>query len=105
MTLDLALIGNGAIGLLVDPLGTIVWRNTRLRRAVFLPRCGSSIFARAADEIEMNLGSLDATDHPMPTSTYSSRPTGTMKSVNSWMFDGDQRLPRPTGVIDCHAAR
>src|SRR5512144_2323981 len=24
-TLDLALIGNGAIGLLVDPLGTIVW--------------------------------------------------------------------------------
>src|SRR6476661_8236973 len=30
----------------------------------FCPRCGSSIFARTADEIEVNLGSLDA---PGPT--------------------------------------
>ena len=28
----------------------------------FCPRCGSSIFARTADEIEVNLGSLDAPD-------------------------------------------
>jgi hypothetical protein len=33
----------------------------------FCPRCGSSIFARTADEIEVNLGSLDAPDQLMPT--------------------------------------
>jgi hypothetical protein len=26
----------------------------------FCPRCGSSVFARTADEVEVNLGSLDA---------------------------------------------
>ena len=33
----------------------------------FCPRCGSSIFARSADEIEVNLGSLDAPDQLTPT--------------------------------------
>jgi hypothetical protein len=33
----------------------------------FCPRCGSSVFARSADEIEVNLGSLDAPDQMMPT--------------------------------------
>ena len=33
----------------------------------FCPRCGSSIFGRSADEIEVNLGSLDAPDQLMPT--------------------------------------
>jgi hypothetical protein len=33
----------------------------------FCPRCGSSIFARSADEIEVNLGSLDAPGQLMPT--------------------------------------
>ncbi len=33
----------------------------------FCPRCGSSIFARSADEIEVNVGSLDAPDQLMPT--------------------------------------
>jgi hypothetical protein len=33
----------------------------------FCPRCGSSIFARTADEIEVNLGSLDAPDQLLPT--------------------------------------
>jgi len=33
----------------------------------FCPRCGSSIFARTADEIEVNLGSLDAPDQLRPT--------------------------------------
>src|ERR1700709_1418537 len=33
----------------------------------FCPRCGSSIFARSADEIEVSLGSLDAPDQLMPT--------------------------------------
>ena len=33
----------------------------------FCPRCGSSVFSRTADEIEVNLGSLDATDQLTPT--------------------------------------
>ena len=33
----------------------------------FCPRCGSSVFGRTADEIEVNLGSLDAPDQLMPT--------------------------------------
>ncbi len=33
----------------------------------FCPRCGSTIFGRTADEIEVNLGSLDAPDQLMPT--------------------------------------
>ena len=33
----------------------------------FCPRCGSSVFARTADEIEVNLGSLDAPDQFKPT--------------------------------------
>jgi hypothetical protein len=33
----------------------------------FCPRCGSSVFGLSADEIEVNLGSLDAPDQLMPT--------------------------------------
>lgn len=33
----------------------------------FCPRCGSSVFARCGDEIEVNLGSLDAPDQLKPT--------------------------------------
>jgi hypothetical protein len=33
----------------------------------FCPRCGSSVFGRSADEIEVNLGSLDAPDLLKPT--------------------------------------
>ena len=33
----------------------------------FCPRCGASVFARTDDEVEVNLGSLDATDQLMPT--------------------------------------
>jgi hypothetical protein len=33
----------------------------------FCPRCGSSLFSRVADEIEVHLGSLDAPDQLMPT--------------------------------------
>jgi hypothetical protein len=33
----------------------------------FCPRCGSSVFAHTADEIEVNLGSLDAPDQLKPT--------------------------------------
>jgi hypothetical protein len=33
----------------------------------FCPRCGSSVFARTADEVEVNLGSLDAPNQLTPT--------------------------------------
>ncbi|MGR4971551.1 GFA family protein [Pseudomonas sp. LARHCG127] len=33
----------------------------------FCPRCGSSLFARSGDEIEVHLGTLDASDQLMPT--------------------------------------
>jgi len=33
----------------------------------FCPRCGSTVFGRSADEVEVNLGSLDAPDQLKPT--------------------------------------
>ena len=33
----------------------------------FCPNCGSSVFGRIADEVEINLGSLDAPDQFQPT--------------------------------------
>ena len=33
----------------------------------FCPRCGSSVFARTGDEIEVHLGTLDAPDLLIPT--------------------------------------
>lgn len=33
----------------------------------FCPRCGSSVFSRSADEIEVSLGCLDAPDQFRPT--------------------------------------
>jgi hypothetical protein len=33
----------------------------------FCPRCGSSVFARSGDEIEVTLGSLDAPNQLVPT--------------------------------------
>ena len=33
----------------------------------FCPRCGSSVFARSEDEIEVHLGALDAPDQLRPT--------------------------------------
>lgn len=33
----------------------------------FCPRCGSSVFGRSDDEVEVNLGALDAPDQLKPT--------------------------------------
>ena len=33
----------------------------------FCPRCGSSVFSRSGDEIEVNLGAFDAPDRFRPT--------------------------------------
>ena len=42
-------------------------RNARLCRAAFCPRCGSSVFGRTGDEIEVHLGSLDEPNQLTPT--------------------------------------
>src|SRR3546814_15532773 len=34
---------------------------------LFCPRCGSSVFGRSGDEVEVNLGSLDAPSQLVPT--------------------------------------
>ena len=34
---------------------------------VFCPRCGGSVFSRSDDEVEINLGALDAPDQFAPT--------------------------------------
>jgi hypothetical protein len=36
-------------------------------RRHFCPRCGSSVFSRSGDEIEVNLGALDAPNQLTPT--------------------------------------
>jgi hypothetical protein len=46
----------------------------------FCPRCGSSVFARSADEIEVSLGSLDAPDQLTP-------------SYESWIVRRESWLP------------
>src|SRR3979411_579008 len=63
----------------------------------FCPRCGSSIFARTADEIEVNLGSLDAPDQLMPT--YESW----IVRRESWLppFPFTRRYDRDTHATGC----
>jgi hypothetical protein len=39
----------------------------RKHHGALFPRCGSTVFGRSADEVEVNLGSLDAPDRLMPT--------------------------------------
>lgn len=46
---------------------TIVGETRDYARRHFCPGCGSSVFARTADEIEVDLGSLDAPDQLIPT--------------------------------------
>src|SRR4029453_16320367 len=47
----------------------------------FCPRCGSSVFARYADEVEVHLGSLDAPDQLVPT-------------YESWVIRREAWLPK-----------
>jgi hypothetical protein len=46
---------------------TIVGETRDYAGRYFCPLCGSSVFARSGDEIEVNLGSLDAPDQLTPT--------------------------------------
>ncbi|MBP8237006.1 MAG: GFA family protein [Pseudomonas sp.] len=46
---------------------TVVGVTTDYAGRFFCPRCGSSIFSRSADEVEINLGSLDSPNQLRPT--------------------------------------
>lgn len=55
----------------------------------FCPRCGSSVFARSGDEIEVHLGALDAPDQLVPT-------------YESWTSRREAWLP-PFPLAHCYA--
>ncbi|SDS00248.1 Uncharacterized conserved protein [Halopseudomonas litoralis] len=46
---------------------TVTGETREYQGRYFCPRCGSSVFSRTADEIEVNLGSLDTPDQLKPT--------------------------------------
>lgn len=46
---------------------TVAGETREYRGRHFCPRCGSSVFARAGDEVEVHLGVLDAPDMFVPT--------------------------------------
>ena len=46
---------------------TITGETREFKGRSFCPRCGSSVFGRSADEIEVSLGALDAPDQFTPT--------------------------------------
>lgn len=51
----------------------------------FCPECGSSVFARSGDEVEVHLGALDATDQFKP-------------SYENWTVRREAWLPEFAGV-------
>lgn len=46
---------------------TVEGETSEYRGRHFCPRCGSSVFGRSGDEVEVNLGSLDRPDQFVPT--------------------------------------
>ncbi|MCV2867912.1 GFA family protein [Defluviimonas sp. WL0002] len=46
---------------------TVTGRTRAFAGRHFCPRCGSSVFSRSGDEVEVNLGALDAPDWFVPT--------------------------------------
>ena len=46
---------------------TIEGKTRDFRGRHFCPRCGSSVFARSGDEVEVHLGTLEAPDQLTPT--------------------------------------
>lgn len=46
---------------------TVTGQVSEYQGRFFCPRCGSSVFSRTGDEMEVNLGSLDAPNQLQPT--------------------------------------
>ena len=59
---------------------TVTGETREYAKRYFCPRCGSSVFARFGDEIEVHLGSLDAPNQFMP-------------SYESWIVRRESWLP------------
>lgn len=56
-----------ASGIFPDEAVEIDGETTTFGTRHFCPRCGSSVFSRIGDEIEISIGALDAPDRLMPT--------------------------------------
>lgn len=56
-----------AAAIFADDAVTIEGETREYSGRHFCPRCGSSVFARHDDEVEVHLGTLDAPDQFMPT--------------------------------------
>ena len=56
-----------AAAIFPDEAVTIEGETREYKARFFCPRCGSSVFARYGDEVEVHLGSLDAPDQLIPT--------------------------------------
>jgi hypothetical protein len=64
---------------------TITGESRAYKGRGFCPECGSSVFAQTGDEVELNLGMLDAPDQLTPT-------------YESWVVRRENWLPEfPTG--------
>ncbi len=50
-----------------DTAVTVTGETHSFRNRHFCPTCGSSVFGRSGDEVEVNLGTLDAPDQFRPT--------------------------------------
>jgi len=61
----------------------------------FCPRCGSSVFARSGDEIEVSLGAFDAPDQFVPTyELWTVRREGWLPRFPlSHRYEGDRESP------------
>lgn len=57
----------GASAIFPEGAVTIEGETREYRGRFFCPRCGSSVFARSEDEIEVHLGCLDAPNQLLPT--------------------------------------
>ncbi|WP_068116238.1 GFA family protein [Tropicimonas marinistellae] len=65
----------------------------------FCPRCGSSVFARSGEDIEVHLGSFDETDRFIPTyELWATRRESWLPAfpVRSYERDRDENRPSET---------
>ncbi len=50
-----------------EPAVTLTGETSDFKGRHFCPKCGSTVFGHSGDEIELNLGSMDAPDQFVPT--------------------------------------
>ncbi|WP_431101589.1 GFA family protein [Roseateles noduli] len=57
----------GASAIFAQDAVTVTGETRDFRGRHFCPRCGSSVYSRTGDEVEVHLGALDAPDQLTPT--------------------------------------